>query len=146
MWAFFWLLKYTRQFSIRAKQKLILWSYCHWHFFVTGIFCKSIDKDQIKWSHLGPKLVFWIPLAAATVYVLFSSLCHNRNWTSDTLWNFHTCLIFIIFNSCFHIGDMRWESVCISPMDLWSCSDFIWRVLVVFLLSGKDREPYRTTQ
>lgn len=80
-------------------------------FYVTRIFCKSINKDQIKWSHLGPKLVFWIPLAAATVYVLFSSLCHNRNWTSDTLWNFHTCLIFIIFNSCFHIGDMRWESV-----------------------------------
>ena len=110
-----------------------------WHFFfnVTGIFCKSIDKDQIKWSHLGPKLVFWIPLAATTVYVLFSSLCHNRNWTSDTLWHFHTCLIFIIFNSCFHIGDMSYtlgEGVCISPMGLWSCSDFVWRVLVVLVL------------
>lgn len=40
---------------------------------------QSIDKDPIK-CHPGPKQLFWIPLAEA-----FFSLCHNLNWTSDTL-------------------------------------------------------------
>lgn len=85
-------------------------------FYVTRIFCKSINKDQIKWSHLGPKLVFWIPLAAATVYV-FSSVSQSK--LDLTRYG-----IFIIFNSCFHIGDMSYTLgdgvVCFSAMALVS--------------------------
>lgn len=78
-------------------------------------FCKSTDKDQIKWSHPGP-----IPVSffQQQLYTFFSSLCHNLNWT-------------IILNSCFHIGDTSYVLaegiICISAMELLSSSNVIWK-------------------